>query len=595
MGARVTILFIDARGARVPFDPEAVRARRALETLEAVTLSRAGGPVEIQVDLALLPGDREGREGCLADAMDSLARALDEVGRTSPATYAAAAGRLRRITFRLDPQARRNRAKISDDGEAVEARSSRPDQALLQSVDYTHLLRERAEALARARYAKREPAEVPRAERPAYLDTLLRVPPGGGPDDPDGTAGAERVFRLLGLHEVARADGDDALTRDARHALVSAGGDLFRDLAHRRPEVLDGASATSPLRRAERAYSAFLVAGLHDLDEGEALAAVRAGFARVPRADARAPSAQYVLPSFDRLQVALTLLADWRTRRVDPPPALHFVVCPEARVRYGDRVTVSQSSYCGGELYRLARAEPVALDALARDALRADDVAFTRLLFSRVARGGGRLSAPLHTAKALFGTRLFPVAIDALASALDGEGDDGLVSDARVLARDLPAARGDVAYLVARALTLRVSTPVFARFGELFGAPLELGDFGRFMAYGESAVQSAVATVPAFASGARGAPRARVFLTKLDAYLDRAAERRAERGPDTTLSDLREGLCADGDDAARAEIGKAIAKRRKAHPDEGLTDAFERPCPRPATPRALRRPRPSPR
>lgn len=593
-GTTVAILLVDARGARLPFDPEAMRARRARDALDGVTRAHSGGPIELSVDLALLPSDREGREGYLADTMESLARALDELGRASPTSYAAAAGRLRRVSFRFDPLARRPRASLSDDGETLEARSDRPGQALLQSADYTHLLRDRAREVAWARYASREPADVPPLERGAYLDTLLRGrPTGGRDDDPDGAAGAERVLRLLRLHELARADHDDALARAARHALVSSGGDLFRDLAHQRPEVFDRAAATSPLRRAEREYARFLVAALHDLDEEEALAAVRAGFARASRGDA--PAARYVLPSFDRLQVALAVLADWRTRRADPTPAQHFVVCPEERVRSGDRVAVSQSSYCSDELYRLARAEPEALDGLARDALRADDVAFTRLLFSRVARGGAGLGRALHAAQGLFGTRLFPVAIDAMASSLDGLGDDALVSDARDLARDLPAARGDIAYLVARALTLRASAPVFTRFGELFGAPLELGDFSRFMAYGEAAVQSTRATLPAFAKGARGAPRARVFLTKLDAYLDRAGERRAERGPDTTLAELREGLCAEGDDAGRAEIGKAIAARRQAHPGEGLTEVFAEPCPRLPAPSAPRAPHAPPR
>ena len=593
-GARVAIVLVDARGARLPFDPEAMRARRAREALDSVTRERSGRPIELQVDLALLPSDREGREGYVADAMESLARALDELGRTSPASYAAAAGRLRRVAFRFDPLARRTRVTLSDDGEALEARSDRPGQALLQSADYTHLLRDRARELAWGRYAKRAPDDVPRAERGAYLEATLRGRPGGREDDPEGAEGAERVLRLLRLHELTRADGDDDLARAVRRALLTWGGDIFRDVAHQRPEVLDRAATGSPLRRAEREYARFLLAALRDLDEEEALAAVRAGFARASRGDA--PAARYVLPSLDRLQVALTVLADWRARRAEPTPAVHFVVCPEERVRSGGRVAVSHSSYCGDELYRLARAEPATLDALARDALRADDAVFTRLLFARVARGGAGLASALGAAKRLFGTRLFPVAIDAMAATLDGLGDDALVSDARDLARDLPAARGDVAYLVARALTLRASAPVFARFGELFGAPLELGDFARFMAYGEGAVQSTRAALPAFAKGARGAPRARVFLAQLGPYLDRAGERRAERGPDTTLAELREGLCEDGDDAGRAEIGKAIAARRQAHPGEGLTDAFTAPCPRPPSARDARaRPRDRPR
>lgn len=588
-GAHVVLLLVDERGERLPFDPEAIRAQRAREALDSVTRAHAGGktPValELQVDVALLPPDREGREGYLADTMESLARALDELGRGSPAAYAAAASRLRRVAFRFDPLARRMRITLSDDGETLEARSDRPGQALLQSADYTYLLRDRARDVAWARYAKRDPEAVPRAERDAYLDALLHGRPTGARDrDDDGAAGAERVLRLLRLHELAGAEHDEPLVGRVRHALVSSGGDLFREIAHQRPEVFDRAAPTSPLRRAERGYARFLVGALRDLDDSDALAAVRAGFARASRADA--PVTRYVLPSFDRVEVALALLGAWRAgRTAAEAPALHFVVCPEERVRSGNRVVVSHSSYCSDELYRMARTDPGALEALTRYAVRTGDAAFTRLLFARLPREGERSEA-LGATKSLFGTRLFPVAIDALAGAVEGTGDAELVASARDLVRELPAARGDVAYLLARALTLRASTPVFTRFEELFAAPLELTDFERFMAYGEPAVQSFAAVLPAFAKRARGVPRARVFLVKLDAYLDRADERRAERGPDTTLSELRDGLCADDDDAARAEIGKAIAARRRTHPGEGLTELFAEPCPR----RSLQRP-----
>jgi hypothetical protein len=573
----VVVMLVDAKGKKLPFDPDAIRAKRAREALDKV----APREVALSIDLALLPDDTEVREAYVADALESIARALDTLGKTDRTSYDAARP-LREVSFKFDPLAHRPRAKLSEDGSMLEVNTSRAGQPPLVMEDYIYLLRERGRDLRSARYAEKSPRDVPKEERSAYFAAL--VDSRTSPREERGRYAwqADRVLTLLELYDLLAKDRDP-LASKVEHELVSSQVEVFREVAYHRPEVFDTAPAESSLKRAERAYSAYLQQAIPHLAEEDQYTAAKSAFMRASNHDER--PLRYALPSLDRVAVATTLLTEWKRKGggfANATPALHAVACPEEIVRSGNRWATSQSGFCGDELYHLARVEPEVQKALVAYAKREDDTAFTRLLFARLVRErtSASLGRAFDSARTLYGTRLFAVSVDAMAGALEGSGNEVLVDEARNFVRALPEARGDVAYLVARALTYRQSDETFKRFGDLFGAPLGVSDYERFMAYGDRAVAVTAEIIPAFAETAKGLPRIRVFLTKFDAYLDGEGDRFSRVGPDRTFSDLRDKLCEADDHVAVAEIARAFADRRKRKPGETLTEIFAEGCPK---------------
>jgi len=587
-GAAIVVL-VDTRGRRLPFDPDALRAKRAREAVDRVALH----PIALAIDLALLPEDTEAREAYVADALEALARGLDAEKTRDAQDFAAGTSALSEVAFRFDPLARRAMAKLSDDGKTLVCGTSRAGSLPLTSEDFSYLFRKRAEDRRRAHYATKRPKDVPQGEREAYFRALEDHD--DAPRDERARLAylADRTLTLLELYDLASKE-KAPLAAKVRHTLAMSGGDVLKDVAFHHPDLFDSAPRDSSVRRAEVAYSAFLRREMTLFSEEEALAGARSAFLRANPSGA--PS-RYVLPSFDRVGFAIETLSGWKRRGQTmeaAEPAVHVVVCPEERVKNGARISTSRSGYCGEELYRLAREDEGARKALLGYAKRADDAVFTRLLFSRLPHDREKIAVAFDAAREVSGTRLFPIAIEAMAESTSGTADAVFVSEARNLARALPGNRGDVAYLVSRGLMYRGSDETFTRFGDLFGAKLELGDFERFMTYGDAAVEATPAVIPAFAERTRGAPRMRVFLARLDAYLDHADERRARGGPDRTFSDLRDKLCAEDDDAGIAELARAFAERRKKHPGEMLTEIFADGCPKkdPSEKRATEKPRP---
>lgn len=575
----IVVLLVDTRGRRLPFDPDAIRGTRAREAVDRV----AGHPIALAIDVALLPDAIEGREAYVADSLEALARGLDAEKTRDPAAWKGATGALEEVAFRFDPLAHKVSAKLSDDGKKLVAGTARTGAPPLTSEDFTYLFRKRADEQRRARYVSKRAEDVPREEREAYFRALEDHD--DAPRDVRARLGylADRTLTLLDLHALLVKERDRSqatLADQVRHRLALTGGDVLTEIAYHHPDLFDGAPRDASVRRAEVAYSEFLRRELPRLSDEEGLAATRIGFLR---ASPSGKPPRYVLPSFDRLGTAIETLTSWKKKgqtSAAATPVVHSIVCPEERVKSGHRIATSRSAYCGEELYQMAREDEGARRALVGYAKREDDAVFVKLLFARLPRDREKVAGTFDALRDVSGTKLFPVAIEAVAEASSGTGDPLFVSEARGLARTLPQARGDIAYLVARSLMHRGSEETFTRFGDLFGAPLELTDYERFMAYGDSAVEATPSIVPSFAPRARGAPRMRVFLTRLDAYLDHADERRAQVGPDRSFSDLRDKLCEDDDDAGVAELARAFAERRKKHPGEVLTEIFADGCPK---------------
>jgi len=570
----VVVVLVDTRGRKLPFDPEAMRAKRAREAVDKVALR----PIALSIDMALLPEDTEAREAYVADVLEALARGLDAERTRDREGFAAATGALAEVSLRYEPLNREPTVKLSEDGRAIVCATSRVGAPPIASAAFVWVIRERDAEKRRARYASRRAEDVPANEREAYLRALLDHD--GIPREARARAAylADRTLSLLDLLALAEKDRSP-LAGKIRHEVVASGGDVLQEIAFHHHEALASAPRDASIRRAEARYAAFLRADFAKLGEEDALAAARMAFAR---ANMNGAPTRYVLPSFDRQGFAIDTLTAWKKRGQGPDattPVMHAVVCPEEKVRSGNRIATSRSGYCTEELYLLAREDATVRRALVAYTKREEDVGFARLLFGRLARDRAHLATTFEAVRETWGSKLFPAAIEALAEATLGSGDAAFVSEARSFVRALPDARGDVAYLVARALTYRASEDVFTHFGDQFEGPLTLRDYERFMAYGDHAVESTPAVIPAFAEGARGAPRIRVLLTRLDGFLDRAEERRAE-GRDSTFPDLRDRLCAEDDHAGVAEMARALAERRKKHPGEVLTEIFAEGCPK---------------
>lgn len=587
--ATVVVVLVDAKGKRLPFDPEALRARRAREAVDAV----AKKSVALSIEMALLPEETEAREAYVADALEALARGLDAEKRRDPEAFELGSGNLAEVAFRFDPVARNVSAKLSDDGTKLVVGTSRQGTPPVTSEDYAYLFRKRADERRRARYASKRADEVPPNEREAYFLSL-----GDSSDAPREERArlaffADRTLSMLDLYTLTERDRSP-LSAKVRHALVSSGGDVLRDAAFHHAEIFASAPADSSLRRAEAAYSAFLRREEPKMTEEDALGTARMAFLRASRGD---EPTRYALPSFDRLGYAVDVLSAYRKAgqtRDAASPKVHAVVCPEERVRQGNRVATSRSGHCGEELYAMAREDEAARRALVAYAKREDDVTFAKLLFGRLSRGPRREGRVFAALGDVVDARMFPVALTAVAEALEGSGDAAFVSEARAFVRAHPERRGDVAYLVARALTHREAEDVFTRFDELFGEKLTLQEYERFLSYGDEAVASTPEIFPALAESTRGLPRMRAFTGKLGGYLDRAGERNIV-GPDATYADLKTRLCDDDDAAGIAEVSRALTERRRSHPGEPLTDIFSDPCPKraPSDPIKPRKPKPA--
>lgn len=586
--ATVVVVLVDAKGKRLPFDPEALRARRAREAVDAV----AKKSVALSIEMALLPEETEAREAYVADALEALARGLDAEKRRDIEAFELGTGNLTEVAFRFDPVARNVSAKLSDDGTKLVVGTSRPGSPPVTSEDYAYLFRKRADERRRARYASKRADEVPPNEREAYFLSLADSSDAPREERARLAFFADRTLSMLDLYALTERDRSP-LSAKVRHALVSSGGDVLRDAAFHHAAIFASAPADSSLRRAEAAYSAFLRREEPKMTEEDALGTARMAFLRASRGD---EPTRYALPSFDRLGYAIDVLSAYRRAgqtRDAATPKVHAVVCPEERVRQGNRIATSRSGHCGEELYAMAREDEAARKALVAYAKREDDVAFAKLLFARIAHGPRREGRVFAALGDVLDARMFPVALTAVADALEGSGDAAFVSEARTFVRAHPERRGDVAYLVARALTHREAEDVFTRFDELFGEKLTLQDYERFLSYGDEAVASTPEIFPALAESTRGLPRMRAFTGKLGGYLDRAGDRHII-GPDATYADLKTRLCDDDDAAGIAEVARAFAERRRSHPGEVLTDIFSDPCPKraPSDPIKTRKPKP---
>lgn len=579
----VIVVLVDTRGRKLPFDPEAMRAKRAREAVDKV----AQGPIALSIDLALLPEDTESREAYVADVLESLARGLDAEKTRDKEGFVLATAALAEVALVYEPLAHDVKLKLSEDGRKIVCSTSRTGAPPIASGDFAYLVRGREQEKRRARYAARRAEDVPPAEREAYLTAL--VDHDGIPRDDRARLSylADRTLSLLDLLALVAKDNPPLATK-VRHELVVNGGDVLQEVAIHHPELFASAPRDASLRRAEARYSVFLRSDFAKLGDDDALAGARMAFTR---ASMNGAATRYVLPSFDRSAFAIETLSAWKRRGQGfdtASPVVHTVVCPEERVRSGNRIATSRSGYCGEELYVLAREDVTVRRALVAYAKREDDLAFARILFGRLTRDREHIGNTFDAVRETWGTKLFPVAIDAIADATLGTGDATFVSEARSFVRALPQARGDAAYMVARALTYRGAEDVFARFADQFEGALTLQDYERFMSYGDKAVEATPEVLPAFAETSRGVPRMRVFLTRLDAFLDHADERRAQ-GHDTTFTDLRDKLCAEDDDAGVAEVARALVERRKKHPGELLTEIFQDGCPK-KEPSAARHP-----
>ena len=157
----VIVVLVDTRGRRLPFDPDALRAKRAREAVDRVALH----PIALAIDLALLPEDTEAREAYVADALEALARGLDAEKTRDAQDFAAGTSALSEVAFRFDPLARRAMAKLSDDGKTLVCGTSRAGSLPLTSEDFSYLFRKRAEDRRRAHYATKRPKDVPPGEQ----------------------------------------------------------------------------------------------------------------------------------------------------------------------------------------------------------------------------------------------------------------------------------------------------------------------------------------------------------------------------------------------------------------------------------------------
>jgi hypothetical protein len=176
---RTTVVILPEAPRVLPFVLRSEDLAAAVARIERML----GRGVQLQVDAALLPADRERFTHALASGIDNAVLALAQEQRVAPNTFAYAAPLVRVIACRYDTVSDYVRSDFDAETGTLSVRlpapvpadDTSPERALFEPVVVHHALDGAYSAWLMARFAGVDPREVPESERDLYADFLRRT------------------------------------------------------------------------------------------------------------------------------------------------------------------------------------------------------------------------------------------------------------------------------------------------------------------------------------------------------------------------------------------------------------------------------------
>lgn len=255
---------------RPVFDPKDPRLLRVVREIANVL----GHPVDVSFDLELMPRKRQFFDDVLDNWLGLIPRDLERMKQESPAAFAYAAPRMKRIDLHYDggAEADYGRFDVSKGHQHIHLSRSPRDPSAARVV--SPFLQQAYLRDCVQRFGGQEPEEVPRAQWPAYLDFLSmgETEPSGGDRSPEESfcRSNRNVDRLVRFSRIAKPDVE--LSSTIAKQLIAKHSDFAEDYKHRK-SMIDAAAARGDCmwKRAEASWVRWLNESFENLaDEQKA-------------------------------------------------------------------------------------------------------------------------------------------------------------------------------------------------------------------------------------------------------------------------------------------------------------------------------------
>lgn len=525
----------------LPFDARGARLRSATDQLTRI----AGHPIAMQIDAALASAFRSDFERQLIDAIERMARGLEQWKAEDPAAFARSTAALRKVECRYRATVTRPESDFdAATGVLHVDLGAHPGSLVPQGAFVGALVHEDDEYRERT-YGAKTAATVATGERHAYFTYLVRTRPGHG--QLARRSHDAVVAEVVVLHGLATgSDPELAATTRAW---------LFDQLAYFH-NVYDGPSKPpASFRPAEIAFARFLNEELPKASAKERLEAARQLYGQVP-ADA--------YPGVDRFAFGLAVVDEWvRAGRPAPGPSedpqlalYEEIVCPIARGPRGERDRSSGCASAARGWLRYAVSDEPHRARLARALDERNDAALADQVFSTLYDAG--VMSQLDPRKASF-----RAAIDVLAA----QRGNTLETEGARLWKEHPEHRGSALFLIAKSRSGYDSysgDEYWSRFARSYGASVDAAMLGGMLSHGAAAF----AEVPKlWLALAPGFSRVDVLLPRLDSFLPDATSPSAGDVL-RPLSRVVGRLCDDHNAGDLAKLQSYLARRSVARPAE---------------------------
>ena len=567
---------------KLPFDPHGAKLRAAMAALSGV----AGGPVTLDLDVALLREYRAWFETGLATAIENAAHDLGEIKRTRTEMWAQMAPELKVLSFRYDAAASKVDVKLDAEQDMVLVTVPAKASAFLTHEAALLALEAQYDATLPQRYANGVPASVSVPEKWAYFRALTgQKPPPKKPDDPSSAKGVANEVRLVAIERAIRFY-DVAMPQDLKaaiHEWLLGEGNYFRDTYVVYPDAVKASPPTSAFHRAEAAWVDWTQKNADRFTDLERTSLAKLIFVKQTGKErpsgGRYPS--FAFPGFDRMGFGLLVFEEWtaaghprfipgRERLLE---LFDFIVCPLEVDNRGERVLPAD---CGQDFYGAAveteASQKKLLDFLLAkkdDAVLAETV-FANLMRMRQTRAVAYLWRGIEGEEAMW-----KGATHAMAEELGDVETSRIQDDALRVWQTSPARRGSLLYLLSQIDRYGNDRVAWGAWSDAGGGRASAADFAAFLGNGRRAFATAWVVWPLLG---RGWSRADALVPGLDRFIeDPLVPSYHPQDPELALQQIVNRMCAEKNFADIAKMHAYFADRLKKAPagDKSLTAVFE--------------------
>lgn len=559
----------------LPFDPRGARITAASQQLAQV----AGHFIAIDVDAAIVPEFRSSFEEALGQSFENMVRDLEYLKKRSADAFAHGTPLVEHVSLRYDVTATKDVVSLDAASRTLVIRGPARRDALVTEGTLARALDDAYGAYVNERFATATPDAIAANDRRAYFEFLSghggRSAREGKIDTVTDLASAPRAARIsaaLRLSELVAAD--EALAKDIERWLHAQDSWFVEQYVHH-ASLVRALPADCTFKRAEAAYTRWMVAAFAKADDERRLSIERAIFTRSfsqERAEQGGKSyPPFAWPGIDRFAFGLRVIDDWRaaghpTQLSQPGKksrANEFIACPFAMDG-----TAHVSPHCDYDWYRFASESDDGQKKLAAAMVERNDRVFTETVFHNVRHVADKSQdatiAMLRNVERSASVWLPGARV--LAEASDNASDRVLLEEAQRLWLEHAEYRGTVLYLLGHIDIYDHGNVDWRGFEDAFGGRVAASELQSYLDLGPTALWLLPIVWPSLA---KGYSRAALIVPKLDAMLDdRRLGSIPANGSYEALLHIIQHMCAEKNLADLAAIRGYLKQRVASHPGE---------------------------